>query len=936
MRQRRSLIERQMSWKDFYDEKNWTARRTHAYARREVWFPLAHAVCSWEDEFHTLMLHDHVRMAAFRGAIRQAVGHLLRQRAADEEPIRILDVGTGYGILAFWAAEAAGDRELVPNANPGVRVYAVEANPVTHSRAIRELSAKKVLWEGAGDPANKILVFNIPSYRLNRALVANRSILERFDPQFPKSAAFPLATFDLIVSETLGNIGDNEDGIRLLQHAALNYLKPDGHVIPAEVTSYLVPIADVASTPASVSMYDSVSKAATGGVKTVSAEYRQKLPSGLGCFDMVYDAVIPRCDYLSKPQKVHSWRLAPQQITGPKEFNYKVELPFDSIRDGRFIGFKGFFTAVLVPEGLGGSAVTLDIESDDIDGRQVSDCWKHCYLPIAKPIDVAPGDRIVTSFRRSVKEPKQESFTYTWHGEIECTGKAVKEFTQTYTADTPFHHATDPVGRFLRSFGVGLEWKHFAKEILPDDAEELTKLLQAAMKGRPPREITLPWELDEEPTPTQMKEMDGPISNEGSDSNEGFLSELSSKLEGCSLGFRFGERESGDFLWVTPEQRLSGPPDGPGWQIRYVVDENFEEGRDFVSVVRLPYTKQLWEEWRKQTWEATTNDKRKTPTFAASLVIPARGSDPDLRLAGDDELLGLMGFLQVHVFTSIIVRQAEDWRSNVQAGVMTHELKQRAESLAQFWLIDPQKELVETIAGLTPTQWAHQPYSIVPYPELITATGQRIILWAFHDKDPTLVFPDGRVPETLHCLIETCWRMCLEDAQIAAVVDLDLNNEEDFQFVEPRYQWIESVLKPCLDVTRCPNMRTEFDGESQQLWMTLTRWLASAFTDYMRHGHISNGGLRVAVEMKQDRLCLSVQDKERTNNDALRRTALWFINRIKSSGPQGLIAGPESLVARGKKIKMLLARHIDADYRCKQQGDDYEDYLEVMLERGEL
>lgn len=659
-----------MAWEDFYDERHWTTKPAHTYAPRQVWFPLAHAVCSWEDEFHTLMLHDHMRMYAFRRAIRQAVGHLLRQRTPADEPLRILDIGTGYGILAFWAAEAASDRELVPNPNPGVRVYAVEANPVTASRAIRELSAKNVLWDGASNPTNKILVFNVPSYRLNRTLAANRCILKRFDPHFVDDTlnkAFPLAAFDLIVSETLGNIGDNEDGVRLLHHATLSFLKPSGHVIPAEVRSYLVPVADVASTPDSTGLHDSVRCAKDGGVKAVNPEYLERLRTTPTCFDWIYDAVIPLDDYLSQKQEIHHWRFSPQHASGPKEYSYTKEFSFDCDRAGRFIGFKGFFSAILVPEGVGGRAVTLDIEPEDVDGRKTSDCWKHCYLPVNTPFEVAAGDCIVTSFQRRVAEPKHEEFTYVWEGHIERDSERVPTFRQEYTANTPYHRATDPVGRSLRSFAVSLEWNHFGQEILPDDDDRLAKMLRNAMQGQPSQDTVLPCKVSKEPSADQKQLMSS------------YFPKLCSKLDGCSLGFRFGK--PGKFLWVDSEERLSGPPDDPGWELRYVINEDFTDGPDFVSVVRLPYTRQAWESWRAKSWgeRLATDEEVQTPTFAASLVIPANSSAQELLVACDEELEGMMNFLQVYVFTNILfdltVQSAtERERGDIGAG-MFHNLR---------------------------------------------------------------------------------------------------------------------------------------------------------------------------------------------------------------------------------------------------------------------
>jgi hypothetical protein len=63
--------------------------------------------------------------------------------------------------------------------------------------------------------------------------------------------------------------------------------------------------------------------------------------------------------------------------------------------NGLFTGFKGYFTAEL------SDTVALDISGDDIPGGTTSTSWKHCFLPVAKPVPVRRHDRIVLTFSRT-------------------------------------------------------------------------------------------------------------------------------------------------------------------------------------------------------------------------------------------------------------------------------------------------------------------------------------------------------------------------------------------------------------------------------------------------------------------------------------------------------------------------------------------------------
>src|SRR5690349_13868146 len=89
------------------------------YAPEEVWFAASLYVESWEEDFHQLMLDDHLRMTAYEAAIKAVV----------RPGMAVADLGTGTGVLAQWALEA------------GARVvYGIEANPRIIPRALERMA----------------------------------------------------------------------------------------------------------------------------------------------------------------------------------------------------------------------------------------------------------------------------------------------------------------------------------------------------------------------------------------------------------------------------------------------------------------------------------------------------------------------------------------------------------------------------------------------------------------------------------------------------------------------------------------------------------------------------------------------------------------------------------------------------------------------------
>jgi type I protein arginine methyltransferase len=135
------------------------------YEPQQPWLPSSEGIMDWGEDFHDLMLGDRLRMNAFRTAIDETV----RKDAV------VVDLGTGTGILAEWALRAGA-----------ARVYGIDFN-----RSMLDIAAARLA--GFGD-----------------RFVAVPGL--SFDLELPERA-------DVIVSETLGNLVDNESCVRILADA---------------------------------------------------------------------------------------------------------------------------------------------------------------------------------------------------------------------------------------------------------------------------------------------------------------------------------------------------------------------------------------------------------------------------------------------------------------------------------------------------------------------------------------------------------------------------------------------------------------------------------------------------------------------------------------------------------------------------------------------
>jgi type I protein arginine methyltransferase len=323
------------------------------YELEQVWLSASERLLDWDDSFHELLLGDRIRMQAFRAAIDEVV----------EPGMTVLDLGTGTGILAEWALQ-----------NGAARVYGLELNEDILAAAVARLGA-------AGYGAS-------------------------FTPIHGISLDLPLPEHvDVIVSETLGNLADNEGTVEILDDARRRFLAPGGLMIPSRIESYLVPVAAERA-------HTLVSTCTVADVDAGDWLSRVKKRGGRDQFDVYYDAVLPRSSHLGAPRVARRY-----DLSRANEATYSETLTWTVQDAGPLTGFKGYFIATLSP------TVALDISGDDPgsgagDTRTSSDSWKHCYLPIANPVLVRRDDRIRLELTRAARPDRPFQQAYHWKGAV--------------------------------------------------------------------------------------------------------------------------------------------------------------------------------------------------------------------------------------------------------------------------------------------------------------------------------------------------------------------------------------------------------------------------------------------------------------------------------------------------------------------------------------
>jgi Ribosomal protein L11 methyltransferase (PrmA)/PRMT5 oligomerisation domain len=334
-----------------------------AYESEEVWLPFSETLDVWDSDFHQLLVNDKLRVDAYQAAIREVV----------KPGMTVVDLGTGSGILALWALESGASR-----------VYGIEMEEVILASAV-----KRIRSAGYSERFTPV-----------RSLSQNVVLGERVD---------------VLLSEIIGNLADNENLVPILLDASRRLLRPGGTQIPQRVTSYLVPV-EAPTAHANVAKCNWRVLSERYSARAMRERNLRENP-----FNFYYDAIIPSSGYLAEPSVLRAYA-----GTWEERPIYKVRCKWRIRRPGRLTGFKGYFLAQLSDHSK------LDISGDDIGHGTTSDSWKHAYLPIETPIGVESEDLLELWFSRSV--PKQSQpwgrQRYTWAGQVLRNGRSIGTFRQ--------------------------------------------------------------------------------------------------------------------------------------------------------------------------------------------------------------------------------------------------------------------------------------------------------------------------------------------------------------------------------------------------------------------------------------------------------------------------------------------------------------------------
>lgn len=288
-------------------------------------------------DFHHSMLADELRTSSFQSAINSSV------KPGDV----VVDIGTGTGVLSVFAAKAGASR-----------VYAIEQEPVIG--VARKIAARNGLAD--------VITF-----------IEGSSL----DVELPERA-------DVLITETIGNMGLDEGIIEWITDAKERFLKPEGTTIPLDMEV----MACLVSAPVDYENIERWSRPLLG---------LDFSPLGEVARNNIHWADLSRAEFATRPLSIFT-----------TDFSSGVAMStastVEAIKDVTVHGIGVWFR----------SSLTADIHITN-EAPNTVPSWEHGFLPLDQPIEVRKGQTTTMEVGSSAN-----GADWTWRvgsGEEHSTGR---------------------------------------------------------------------------------------------------------------------------------------------------------------------------------------------------------------------------------------------------------------------------------------------------------------------------------------------------------------------------------------------------------------------------------------------------------------------------------------------------------------------------------
>jgi SAM-dependent methyltransferase len=188
---------------------------------------------------------------------------------------------------------------------------------------------------------------------------------------------------------------------------------------------------------------------------------------------------------------------------------------------------------------------------------------------------------------------------------------------------------------------------------------------------------------------------------------------------------------------------------------------------------------------------------------------------------------------------------------NFQASsIFGHEVKHISSAISHGWLMKPNDDLKKLVYDRYP-EWglSKEEWTIIPFPELLETAGKVIRLWC-QINNPRDIFNEP-LPRTMAEFVQQCWQLAKDSIKPRFSYKYDLSDPSEIQKVKDLLAQVDQLWPNKLqikieDEEKLPKPDWNDDDSSQQ-WMELARLFLTVFGNCVKYANTEKD---IIVEIK--------------------------------------------------------------------------------------
>lgn len=299
-----------------------------------------------------------------------------------------------------------------------------------------------------------------------------------------------------------------------------------------------------------------------------------------------------------------------------------------------------------------------------------------------------------------------------------------------------------------------------------------------------------------------------------------------------------------------------------------------------------------------------------TSGYFSSLIVPKRVW---VELSQDElaELETLMCVIQARIFLDVLLLDYHIDQWERQAFGVHHEMQGLASGLLGWWM--PLARTNDYQPAVVAEAQSNKAPMITPVPELVRTVAKVLSFWSFSSESLSALLSTESAMELKQWIME-CWQFVIDVRKVRACTKFNVLNS--LGQIQQRCKGIEKFFTGKMHATlRLKGFSTRLRAWDNQLntkfWLTLSQWLVSALSEYVKHGDLDRPVHVTLAEggaLENPRLSLTVANARRKPGQ---KPPAW-LSSDKAGQETRMLGAP---FHKGNDLRQYLATELNARQR---------------------